>query len=111
MDRIIIAGLLMFSVVGCASLTGPRGAPSCDGYSRRPLNRSMWDWESAKPVAQAVPSPAVPVDPAVPTAPLIRKGGAEGAKGGPAVSSVPPRAPQFNVAASEQACTGEDAHG
>ena len=78
---------------------------------RFPLNRSMWDWENAKPVAQAVPSPALPVDPAVPTAPLIRKGGAEGAKEGPAVSSVPPRAPHFYVAASEQACTGEDAHG
>src|SRR3954467_9742936 len=111
MDRIIIAGLLMFSVVGCASLTGPRGAPSCDGYSRRPLNRSMWDWENAKPAGPAVAAPALPVDPAVPTAPLIRKGGAEGAKGGPAVSSVPPRPPQFNVAASAQADTGEDPHG
>ena len=36
MDRIIVAGLLMVGVVGCASLTGPRGAPSCDGYGRRP---------------------------------------------------------------------------
>ncbi|MQW88512.1 hypothetical protein [Sinorhizobium saheli] len=28
---------------GCASLTYP--LPKCDGYSRRPLNRSMWHWE------------------------------------------------------------------
>jgi len=28
---------------GCASLTDP--LPKCDGYLRRPLNRSMWDWE------------------------------------------------------------------
>ena len=28
---------------GCASLTYP--LPKCDGYSRRPLNRSMWEWE------------------------------------------------------------------
>lgn len=28
---------------GCASLTYP--LPKCDGYSRRPLNRSMWQWE------------------------------------------------------------------
>jgi len=111
MDRIIVAGLLMVGVVGCASLTGPRGAPSCDGYGRRPLNRSMWDWENAKPVPPAVASPALPVDPAVPTAPLTRKGGVEGAKGGPAVSSAPPRSPQFDIAASEQACTGERGHG
>ncbi|MFQ6163834.1 hypothetical protein [Sinorhizobium meliloti] len=28
---------------GCTSLTYP--LPKCDGYSRRPLNRSMWQWE------------------------------------------------------------------
>ncbi|AEG57418.1 MULTISPECIES: hypothetical protein [Sinorhizobium] len=28
---------------GCASMTYP--PPKCDGYSRRPLNRSMWQWE------------------------------------------------------------------
>ena len=28
---------------GCASLTYP--LPKCDGYSRRPLNRAMWQWE------------------------------------------------------------------
>lgn len=111
MDRIIIAGLLMVSVVGCASLTGPRGAPSCDGYSRRPLNPSMWDWENAKPAAPAVASPALPVDPAAPTAPLTRKGGTEGPSGSPAVSSGPSRSPQFNIAASAQACTGEHGHG
>lgn len=111
MDRIIIAGLLMVSVVGCASLAGPREAPNCDGYSRRPLNRSMWNWESAKPAAAAVASPALTADPAAPTAPPIRKGGVEGAQGSPAVSSAPPRSPQFNIAASAQACTGEHGHG
>ncbi|MDB5550134.1 MAG: virB7 [Rhizobium sp.] len=28
---------------GCASLTYP--LPKCDGYTRRPLNRAMWQWE------------------------------------------------------------------
>lgn len=28
---------------GCASMTYP--LPKCDGYSRRPLNRAMWQWE------------------------------------------------------------------
>jgi type IV secretion system protein VirB7 len=31
------------ALVGCASLTYPLA--KCDGYSRRPLNRSMWEWE------------------------------------------------------------------
>ncbi|MCJ8152029.1 hypothetical protein [Shinella sp.] len=36
--------LAMATVFGsCASLTDP--LPKCDGYSRRPLNRSMWEWE------------------------------------------------------------------
>ncbi len=28
---------------GCASMSHP--LPKCDGYSRRPLNRAMWQWE------------------------------------------------------------------
>ncbi|WP_081161589.1 hypothetical protein [Ensifer aridi] len=28
---------------GCASMT--YSLPKCDGYSRRPLNRAMWQWE------------------------------------------------------------------
>lgn len=35
---------------GCASLTYP--LPKCDGYSRRPLNRSMWEWEDNKNLTQ-----------------------------------------------------------
>lgn len=36
--------LCMATVLGgCASMTYP--LPKCDGYSRRPLNRSMWQWE------------------------------------------------------------------
>jgi type IV secretion system protein VirB7 len=35
--------VLAATLGGCASLTYP--LPKCDGYSRRPLNRSMWQWE------------------------------------------------------------------
>jgi type IV secretion system protein VirB7 len=35
---------------GCASLTYP--LPKCDGYSRRPLNRSMWQWEDKSDLKQ-----------------------------------------------------------
>jgi len=39
--------LTMAAVLGgCASLTYP--LPKCDGYSRRPLNRSMWEWEGER---------------------------------------------------------------
>lgn len=38
--------LLCIAVVlsNCASLNYP--LPRCDGYSRRPLNRSLWQWEN-----------------------------------------------------------------
>ncbi len=35
--------VLAATLGGCASLTYP--LPKCDGYSRRPLNRSMWQWQ------------------------------------------------------------------
>ncbi|WP_112401582.1 MULTISPECIES: hypothetical protein [unclassified Rhizobium] len=38
------------TLVGCASMTYP--LPNCDGYSRRPLNRSMWDWEGGSKLKQ-----------------------------------------------------------
>ncbi|MET3794936.1 hypothetical protein [Aquamicrobium terrae] len=39
-----IALLCMAAVLsGCAALSYP--LPKCDGYSRRPLNRAMWEWE------------------------------------------------------------------
>ncbi len=37
---------LMAAVSGCASLSYP--LPKCDGYAKRPLNRSMWDWDPGK---------------------------------------------------------------
>jgi type IV secretion system protein VirB7 len=37
---------LMAVVSGCATLSYP--LPKCDGYAKRPLNRSMWDWDAGK---------------------------------------------------------------
>lgn len=54
----VIASLVLATVVtGCAGWN--KGAPSCDGSAKRPLNRSLWDWE-AKP-----PAPTQPDVPAV----------------------------------------------
>lgn len=43
MIRILLPLLLTASLSGCASISYPLS--KCDGYARRPLNRSMWQWE------------------------------------------------------------------
>ncbi|WP_375635048.1 MULTISPECIES: type IV secretion protein VblB7 [unclassified Bartonella] len=36
---------------GCMSSPNTlKSLPKCDGYSKRPLNRSMWNWEGKKPI-------------------------------------------------------------
>ncbi|MCA1868367.1 hypothetical protein HW571_22090 [Agrobacterium genomosp. 3] len=42
--------VLAATLGGCASLAYP--LPKCDGYSRRPLNRSMWEWEGDSELKQ-----------------------------------------------------------
>ncbi|NKM83473.1 hypothetical protein GFL54_03910 [Rhizobium laguerreae] len=60
MIRIIVSLLLAMELTGCASRSHP--LPKCDGYSRRPLNRAMWQWEDNTPAKQsgndAVPTTA-----------------------------------------------------
>ncbi|MBG0792483.1 hypothetical protein IYY11_03395 [Methylocystis sp. H62] len=110
--RITFLTLAMASSLGgCASLTGA-GAPSCDGSARRPLNRSLWEWESAKSISGApIAAPLMETPTAAPLPPssgepLIRKG-----------ELARPRAvargialPAFDVAASTRRCGGAD-HG
>lgn len=43
MIRISLLLAIALIVSGCASLSYP--LPKCNGYSRRPLNSSMWQWE------------------------------------------------------------------
>jgi type IV secretion system protein VirB7 len=43
MHRIALLFFLAGGLAACGSITHP--LPKCDGYSRRPLNRSMWQWE------------------------------------------------------------------
>lgn len=42
--RILLPILLTSILTGCSSISHPLA--KCDGYSRRPLNRSMWQWEN-----------------------------------------------------------------
>ena len=43
MIRIFVLLCVASTLGGCASLSYP--LPKCDGYSRRPLNRAMWQWD------------------------------------------------------------------
>lgn len=54
----VIASLVLATVVtGCAGWN--KGAPSCDGSAKRPLNRSLWDWEASPPAAPKIDAPPV----------------------------------------------------
>ncbi|WP_266064354.1 type IV secretion system protein VirB7 [Brucella intermedia] len=46
MGRALLLCLILSALSGCATLSYP--LPKCDGYAKRPLNRSMWEWESGK---------------------------------------------------------------
>ncbi|QEE12782.1 type IV secretion protein VblB7 [Bartonella krasnovii] len=44
----VILSLILLN--GCMSSSHTlKSLPKCDGYSKRPLNRSMWNWEGKKP--------------------------------------------------------------
>lgn len=43
MIRPLLLLCMAAALSNCASLSYP--LPKCDGYSRRPLNRSLWQWE------------------------------------------------------------------
>lgn len=46
MCRLLVLILTASVLAGCATLSYP--LPKCDGYAKRPLNRSMWEWEGGK---------------------------------------------------------------
>jgi type IV secretion system protein VirB7 len=94
--RLIILCLASTPLAACASFSS--AAPSCNGWSRRPLNRSLWDWENAPNSASPWGTSLRRDDVASP----MRVGKPLGDI--PAAGSQPPR---FNIAASYRAC-GEE---
>lgn len=76
---------------GCASLTHP--LPKCDGYSRRPLNRSMWQWEDNSNLNQKQSDARPATSQSVATA-YVEKG------------REPPAFAQFDIGASNRLCEG-----
>lgn len=71
---------------GCASIL-PNSPPSCDGYSRRPLNRSLWNWENRKGADEIQSAPVEP--PKAPAKPLVRKASEEPNKPSPSMVAEP----------------------
>ncbi len=95
--KLLVVSVIACQLGGCASWS--KAPPSCDGSTRRPLNRSLWDWESGTPLA--TPEQAAP-----PTAsdPLTRKGDA--GSSAPAGQS-PASGSHIDIAASYHPCGKE----
>jgi len=54
----MITGIALAMIVtGCAGWN--KGSPSCDGSAKRPLNKSLWDWEARPPAAPQPDAPPV----------------------------------------------------
>lgn len=93
MIRMLLSLFLTVGLVGCGSISHP--LPRCDGYSRRPLNRPMWQWQGD---GQSKPPPtsAVPTEPVNNTASYAEEN----------ASAVPPAFATFDVAGSYRPCEG-----
>jgi type IV secretion system protein VirB7 len=65
MLRIVSLFLIAGALCGCGSML--HRLPKCDGYARRPLNRSMWQWEDTSKLKR-LPAQAVPAGTADPVA-------------------------------------------
>jgi type IV secretion system protein VirB7 len=91
MNRILVSLLLTASLTGCGSISHP--LPKCDGYSRRPLNRSMWQWESDGKTDQPTTG-AIPADPASRAASFAEE----------SASATPAAFEHFDVAVSYRPC-------
>lgn len=94
MSRMLLSLLLIASLAGCGSISHP--LPKCDGYSRRPLNRSMWQWEDNKKTDRSTTG-AVDADPTSRAAAFAEE---------PATKT-PVAFAQFDVAGSYRPCEGK----
>jgi type IV secretion system protein VirB7 len=94
MLRMLLSLLLTVGLTGCGSISHP--LPKCDGYSRRPLNRSMWQWGRDGKTGQPA-TDAAPADPTSRAASFAEE-----------PASVTPAAfAHFDVAGSYRPCEGK----
>ncbi len=94
MLRIVSLFLIAGALCGCGSMV--HRLPKCDGYSRRPLNRSMWQWEDTSKLKQFT-SKAIPAGTADPVASYV----AETVPGTPAAFAL------VDVEGSYRPCEGK----
>ncbi|OYX07059.1 MAG: hypothetical protein B7Z08_13030 [Sphingomonadales bacterium 32-68-7] len=90
--------VLAVMVSGCAGWN--KGAPSCDGSAKRPLNRSLWDWEANPPAA---PKPDLP--------PVKRLGQVQPVVSIDGLAQVSAAWSAFDVARSFRLCSEATRHG
>ncbi|SCB61601.1 type IV secretion system protein VirB7 [Rhizobium aethiopicum] len=91
MIRIVLSLFLAASLAACGSISHP--LPKCDGYSRRPLNRAMWQWDNNEKTRQPAAGTVAP-EPTSPAASYARE---------PA-SATPAAFADFDVAGSYRPC-------
>ncbi|EJC84136.1 hypothetical protein Rleg4DRAFT_5933 [Rhizobium leguminosarum bv. trifolii WSM2297] len=93
MIRIVLSLFLIVSLAACGSISHP--LPKCDGYSRRPLNRSMWQWQDNGRTEQPA-SGAVPAEPVSRAASYVQA----------PPSAMPAAFAPFDIAGSYRPCEG-----
>ncbi|WP_317993703.1 type IV secretion system protein VirB7 [Bartonella gliris] len=50
--KVTVFVILMIALTGCASLSGPKKPPRCNGKHTRALNRDKWDWDNKNIILQ-----------------------------------------------------------
>ncbi len=55
--------ILTIALAGCASLSGPKKPPRCNGKQTRALNKDKWNWENKNVVhpEKSVKSATIPI--------------------------------------------------
>ncbi|ARO34372.1 type IV secretion system lipoprotein VirB7 (plasmid) [Rhizobium sp. NXC14] len=94
MIRIVLSFCLSVGLTACGSISHP--LPECDGYSRRPLNRAVWQWQNNGGTEQ----PTTGALPAQPT------GLAVAYVEDPLTSVAPAAFAPFDIAGSYRPCEG-----
>ncbi|WP_184457646.1 hypothetical protein [Rhizobium aethiopicum] len=93
MIRFVLSLFLVASLTACGSISHP--LPKCDGYSRRPLNRAMWQWDGNAKAEQ--PAAGTVAAETTSHAASYLKGSA---------SATPPAFAHFDLAGSYRPCGG-----
>ncbi|MBM3654470.1 MAG: type IV secretion pathway protein [Alphaproteobacteria bacterium] len=87
---------------GCATFSS--APPTCDGLARRPLNRSLWDWEGAPQALGSVSSSSIRT---AETGRSNAPSALNSAAPAPSIANDKPNASRLNDLASYRSCGKE----